>query len=120
MRDVCIQVDDKITLCVFLILTAWSFQQYIFPSVERFYSKEYPELYGIFSPAVSMSKSFIDTLGIGSVVFLVVIRWVQGIQTGYKIWSGTVLIIGIAAFLADKAPKIKFYMKKIFKNRRKK
>ena len=93
MRDICTQIDDKILLGLFLILTFYTISRFVLPvACEYFQSVLDKEIIdNLFKFMYSMS----ETLSLGSIIMIIAFAWVQGLIIGkWLIW-----VIVIAIFL---------------------
>lgn len=87
LRDICIQIDDKIFLCAYIILYFYAFSNIIIPNINLYMIKNNLHKYTKYTKRL---MSFLDTGAVMSVLFIIAIGLYQ---YGFKhIWGGIILI----------------------------
>lgn len=105
IKDVCDQIDHKITVCLFLILTFYVMSKLILP-----YSKEYfkSSTYGIlFLPIVDQFESMSETFALMSISLVIVFKFVQGVSTGFIVWGAILLFFAVSVKVVEFVDKKK-------------
>lgn len=90
----CAQIDDRITLALFLILTFYVLSRIVIPLSEKVLIKEYPIYAELISRFYRIAESFSETLSLCAVIFILGLRYYQGdVSTGYYYWVGCLITL---------------------------
>jgi len=103
-RDVCTQIDDKIILCLFLIFTFYVMSKLILP-----YAREGIKL-DVLVPVYDMFENMSEVFSLMSITFIIILSWVQGISTVYKVWAyvliGLIVLVNIIHLIEVKKSRL--------------
>jgi hypothetical protein len=100
--DFCLQIEPKILLACMLILTVFTIRMIVLPRAKLgFFTDEdfllYPDsIKKLISDIFYYADSLLETLGLGSAIFLVYLAYVQGLfSTGVWVWVW--ILVGFSA-----------------------
>jgi len=98
IKNVCSQIDDKIVLCCFLILSFWVVNRVMVPRIyntfKPYVNTFFPNSLQTFDKIVEYFISFLETGALFGGAVIVGLAFIQYGFTGlYKVW--TIILVGI-------------------------
>jgi len=89
MKDICLQINEKIIICLLLIFTFYVFSNYILPITKSILN--YTKLNKYNKIIHDRLYSLLETLSLMSISLTLIFSWIQGIKLYYKLWIVSII-----------------------------
>lgn len=100
MQDICSQVADKYILCVFIALSMYLLKLWIVPFSKLYFIETFPSHKFILEKLFKSFDEITDGLIMFSLVFYIILLWVQALDSAYKTWLYVLISMGFLTFIA--------------------